>query len=234
MALKKCKECGQEISSDAKICPNCGKMQGISTSVGCLIIIVVIILIALISQNPPSYLDKKNDFVENSATVQDLSVLSASEHLEKAKKALSDGYKPHKDIMKKSWGNVSLAKEHLLAIKQTDREYDEAQKLLKVVREREKEIDQASKLIAAQVAIKMRENFARDYENNLLSQGMDVEVSLSGAEKKNINIKYVLMSRPLVYKLVNEGQFLENLKMMGFSKVVLDDGYGKSWTYKLD
>ena len=27
MALKKCSECGKEISSEAKICPNCGKKQ---------------------------------------------------------------------------------------------------------------------------------------------------------------------------------------------------------------
>lgn len=28
MAMKKCKECGKEISKDAKVCPNCGKKQG--------------------------------------------------------------------------------------------------------------------------------------------------------------------------------------------------------------
>ena len=25
MALKNCKECGQEVSSEAKVCPHCGK-----------------------------------------------------------------------------------------------------------------------------------------------------------------------------------------------------------------
>jgi len=49
MALKKCKECGHEISSDAKTCPNCGKKQGISTTVGCLTIIVVFIFIGAVS-----------------------------------------------------------------------------------------------------------------------------------------------------------------------------------------
>ncbi len=50
MALKKCKECGKEISSKAKKCPNCGvpiKKQ-ISTGSGCLIIILFILFIGWI------------------------------------------------------------------------------------------------------------------------------------------------------------------------------------------
>lgn len=39
MALKKCKECDKEISTDAKVCPNCGKKQ---KKFGCLAILLVI------------------------------------------------------------------------------------------------------------------------------------------------------------------------------------------------
>ncbi len=47
MAMKKCKECGEEISSSAKVCPKCGKKQKVS---GCLsAILVIIILIIIIS-----------------------------------------------------------------------------------------------------------------------------------------------------------------------------------------
>ncbi len=50
MALKKCKECGKEISSKAKTCPNCGApiKKQISTGSGCLIIILFVIFIAWI------------------------------------------------------------------------------------------------------------------------------------------------------------------------------------------
>ncbi len=42
MSLKKCKECGKEVSSDAKTCPNCGKPQGPKHySLGSLIILLV-------------------------------------------------------------------------------------------------------------------------------------------------------------------------------------------------
>lgn len=47
MALKACKECGKEISTEAKTCPNCGKKDptGKPTSpwtLGCLGLIVVV------------------------------------------------------------------------------------------------------------------------------------------------------------------------------------------------
>ena len=48
MSLHPCKECGQQISSDAKRCPHCGKKQRSRTGLGlgCLAIIGVWILIA--------------------------------------------------------------------------------------------------------------------------------------------------------------------------------------------
>ena len=47
MALKICKECGEEISSDAKVCPKCGKIQKASSSVKHPVLIVIIVLIFL-------------------------------------------------------------------------------------------------------------------------------------------------------------------------------------------
>lgn len=44
MAMKKCKECGEEISSSAKVCPKCGKKQ---KSLKGIIIATVLILIII-------------------------------------------------------------------------------------------------------------------------------------------------------------------------------------------
>ena len=47
MALRKCKECGRAVSSKAAQCPGCGaplKAKGISTGVGCLIILIVVVI----------------------------------------------------------------------------------------------------------------------------------------------------------------------------------------------
>jgi len=43
MALKKCKECGKEVSTKAKACPNCGAKQTPPTGKGCLISLGVLL-----------------------------------------------------------------------------------------------------------------------------------------------------------------------------------------------
>ena len=45
-----------------------------------------------------------------------------------------------------------------------------------------------------------------------------------------LNLRFVLFSNPLVYKLVNAGSFPETCRNAGFTKVVLSDGYEKTWS----
>ena len=158
--------------------------------------------------------------------------MTASEHLNEARKALAEG-KPHKDPMKTSFGRVDDARKHLAAIKEGVLEYTEAQKLMKEVERREKEIKKVSEVVAKKIMIKQRERIAEEMERNYLSEGMDVHIRLSGPEKTIMKMEYVLFSRPLVYKIVNETDFLANLKKAGFQKVIFDDRYNYSWTYDL-
>ncbi len=48
MALKKCRECGNRVSTKADKCPNCGAPLKKSTKIGCLGSIVVIIFVLII------------------------------------------------------------------------------------------------------------------------------------------------------------------------------------------
>lgn len=48
MAMKHCKECGEEISSSAKTCPKCGEKQG-SVSKTIIIVLVVLFIIGAIA-----------------------------------------------------------------------------------------------------------------------------------------------------------------------------------------
>ena len=48
VALRPCKECGKEISSDAKTCPHCGKTVATS-GFGCGTVILILIVIAVVS-----------------------------------------------------------------------------------------------------------------------------------------------------------------------------------------
>jgi hypothetical protein len=45
MAMKKCKECGEEISSSAKVCPKCGKKQ--KSKFGLIVIILIVLAIII-------------------------------------------------------------------------------------------------------------------------------------------------------------------------------------------
>lgn len=147
-------------------------------------------------------------------------------NLDAAKTALNTNYKPNKDPMKTNWGLVSEARKQLESIPPSAKEYPEAQRLMREVEHREKEIDRLSRMGA-------REIVAEQMEKKMLSEGMDFEFSVSGADKTVLRVKYVLMSRPLVYKLTNETDFLQNLKDAGFKKVIFTDGYDESWTYDL-
>jgi zinc-ribbon domain len=48
MSLHPCKECGEQISSDAKVCPHCGRKQRVGVGVGCLSVLGMLILVGLV------------------------------------------------------------------------------------------------------------------------------------------------------------------------------------------
>lgn len=81
--------------------------------------------------------------------------------------------------------------------------------------------------------IKRRADYASEFEKGLLSKGMDVDVTATGPEKRTFTLKEARMNKPLVYKLTNEGNMLERLHSMGFTKAILTDGFYETWTFDL-
>lgn len=71
MALRKCKECGKEISTDIKVCPNCGKKQpNIRRNIGCLILFAIffipfLTIIYSSHRNPEQKITSKKEIVKN-------------------------------------------------------------------------------------------------------------------------------------------------------------------------
>lgn len=49
MALRPCKECNAEISTDAKTCPHCGKQQRAGLLGGCLMVVLIIFILGTLS-----------------------------------------------------------------------------------------------------------------------------------------------------------------------------------------
>jgi hypothetical protein len=78
-----------------------------------------------------------------------------------------------------------------------------------------------------------RQQYIKEVEDHLLDQGMDVYLSLSGKNRDELTVKYVLMSRPTVHQLSKDSDFTTRLYNLGFSRVTFTDGYNETWTMKL-
>ena len=48
MALKKCKECGGDVSSEAKVCPHCGKKHPTGERIGCIAGLLIVLAIGTV------------------------------------------------------------------------------------------------------------------------------------------------------------------------------------------
>ncbi|WP_041532077.1 FtsZ/tubulin family protein [Pelobacter propionicus] len=79
-----------------------------------------------------------------------------------------------------------------------------------------------------------RVKFCELAENMSLSQGIDEKIRASGKDKSTLTMTFVLYNRASVYQTVNDGQSWDLWRSLGFKKIVFSDGFGKTWTYKMD
>ena len=100
-----------------------------------------------------------------------------------------------------------------------------------------------------------RTEFAHQYESARLGAGMDATIRAQGEGKKTLLVSTPLMSRPLVYQIMNpnaqansdlaQGHFWRALtddrtdltavwKSVGFERVTFTDGFDQTWSYKLN
>lgn len=233
MEEKKCKYCAMMIPEEASICPHCRKPQGWTMAAKIFVGLATLIFIGILGNALKSPLTPPTQTVAKKEPSEQFKKMTSREHLDAAKAALANGYKPNRDIRKTKWGGVAAAKDNLNAISAGSSEYPEAQNLMKEVNRRENEINKLALIIANEILTKQRKEFADKYEISLLDQGMDTKVSVSGKNNTILKIKWVLMSRPLVYKLINNSETMANLKKMGFEKLILTDGYDSAWSIDL-
>lgn len=77
MALKKCPECGNDVSTKAEKCPHCGAK--VKKNIGCLGVIGILILLGIFS----SLFDKQNKTTTSSSTSGTASSVKTPEELRK-------------------------------------------------------------------------------------------------------------------------------------------------------
>ncbi len=67
-----------------------------------------------------------------------------------------------------------------------------------------------------------------EMERNFLEKGMDVHFTWQ--KNDTLKVTYVLMSRPMVYQIQNDTDFIQNMGTLGVKKVILTDGFRETWT----
>lgn len=70
-------------------------------------------------------------------------------------------------------------------------------------------------------------------EEQYLKMGLDIYVTVEDTENRTIQLRWVLVSRPMAYQTSHDQSFLEVLRTLGFTKLVLTDGYEETWSYGL-
>ncbi len=153
------------------------------------------------------------------------------EHLKEAKKALADGYKPHKNPMKTVWGRVFDAQRHLNAINQRSKEYKEARRLMKDVRLRVEGIEKISSVLTHRIMIKQREMVADEFEFLFLAKGFDAHIILTGPDKSYLKIESQPLCEAFILKIAHDTDLLLYLERADFKKVTLGDGERFTWSH---
>lgn len=148
-----CPRCGRESHAAHSFCPACGQSlrpasggHGWKLLVGAFLLFAGALWAAAIYTQTRPTPQRSRLLADAAPSPASQSVeLTGAQHLAAARKALADGYRPHKDPKKASWGEVATARRHLEEIGPGAAEYREAQVQLKEVERRERQIELASR-----------------------------------------------------------------------------------------
>jgi hypothetical protein len=147
----------------------------------------------------------------------------------------SETSKPPNYVMIEN-AEVKRVRADLENIEQHSPRYAEAQSLLALLNKHEQD---GSRAMAAGIAKSVeddvvgRKDLARTLESRFLKSGMDVTMAQSGPKGTILTVRYVLLNRVFLYKILNETELLKTCETAGFKKVIFTDGYNQSTSYNL-
>jgi len=204
MALRPCKECGQKISTDAKVCPQCGKKQTRGAGIGCLVILGIFFLPAIVGLLFKSKQDSgPQQVVQPKPPAQPAKPPTAKETLEAAKKRLASGQPDQV---------ADLVKPLL-----TDPKYgSHARELLK------KSIFQ------------MKDQVAADMQRSVFDSGEEVYVKAVGPNKETIEFTGPLIGPVWVHQFMRSGLPEKYRTIGFKRATFINDITFESWSRKLE
>lgn len=130
--------------------------------------------------------------------------------------------------------SIAEAWQKLKQVTSSDQEWKKAKGLAKKLEKCRLSVEKAFQDAVIMVMVSQREDMATRMETTLLEQGIDARVSLKGKTKNEMTVQWILMTRPIAYKLIVESGLGANLEKAGFKKVTLTNGYGDSFYQDLN
>lgn len=256
MAMAKCRECGTEVSDQAKTCPKCGVSKPVKKTsllvkllAGFIGLAVLGNIIGGMNKGTPPPSSSSNATVApaqpavvpvaSSAPAQAPTPAVVDPAAERAKNKTE-----MEQIRKRLAENRERLKKYYASKQQIKSASDDhlgatAIALSRGMSKHQEDQKQAAeaKALASQVAEQIREMYANTIEEAFVKNGIDAKVTAGGKGKERLTITYALMSQPLVYKFQNEMDVPTQAKKVGFTKVVYTNGFesslGKTWTVDL-
>lgn len=231
MALVACQECGQKISTDVKRCPGCGAKQRMPYSARLFVAgLVCFIFYAACSHRPPPTSGTPSAAASADAAPVDAytglspaDVVKRAETLDKRWVRSNQPYdgKEYVVVMKQ---DIADARAALLAIPEGNPAKTRAKELLARFDKRDAESKAAEEL-------GLRKAYAKETEERMLPANMSATVTTEGASNRTLRIKFVLVSKAFSYQIANKTQIIDDAFMLGFQRVILDDGHGERYTW---
>ncbi|QQQ01012.1 hypothetical protein [Lysobacter enzymogenes] len=236
MALTTCKECKAQISATAQACPQCGAKP--KKTSGCAIVILVVIGFGVLSMMAKGCSDQV-DTPSAPSQAPTATPAAPAVQLDPAAK-LTEAVQTVDGVEARLKENAQKLKKYYGTKSQLEDSTADLLKLGLVRAQYEKSKVKAERALAARadalftkVGQQQRTIYASTIEENFIKNGLDIRTSVEGSKKDHLRLKYVLMSKPLVYKFQNEMKLDEQAKVFGFTKLIYSDGYNESWTVDL-
>lgn len=253
VALIPCKACNRPISPQARSCPNCGhpvnpaestsspvatntKVRSTPIALTIVVLGLIIVGIAKCSNDSNSVATSNAAPAQQAQPAAKPTPQAAVERGRNMLKILSMANSPWPTA---AWLQQTLDALH--AVPASAPEYAAATNILAdyaahgedwkkahdVAAAKQETAHQQAKKAAQEV---LRIAYRRQLEDLMLSKGLNVDVTLAGKQNDRLTIKYVLASKVTAYQF-SHSEFPNQWSDMGFSKVILTDGYNESYTW---
>jgi hypothetical protein len=130
-----------------------------------------------------------------------------------------------------AWTKVKL-------VKKDDSEWAEATGAVAGLERCRKQTERSLSAGLQGIMKQQRQTAARNMEKAMLSQGMDMDFTVTGTQSDRLTVKWALMGKVAVFKITNdgsmaEGSFLSNIQNAGFRRVTFTDGFDFGYYYDL-